>query len=74
MSLSLCRSPLDNHHCFHSEGAMVASHPGDSVPPKETEAIIERKHRHDVGGAWLRGNLGSMCIRSLEGHPGDCTG
>ena len=50
---------------------MVASHPGDSVPSKETEAITERKYRHDVGGTWLKGNLGSMCVRSLEGHPGE---
>lgn len=71
MSLSLCRSPLDNHQRFRSEGPMVASHPGDSVLSKETEVITERKHRHDVGEAWHRENLGSMCVRSLEGHPGE---
>lgn len=71
MSLSLCTSPLDNHHCFCFKRAMVTSCLGDSISAKETKAITERKHRHDVGEAWLRGNLGSMCIRSLEGHPGE---
>lgn len=62
---------MDNLHRFHFQRAMVASCPGDSVPSKETEAITERKHRHEMGETWLRENLGSMCIRSLEGHPGE---
>lgn len=62
---------MDNHHPLpfpESNGRIM---PRRWCSLKETKAITEKKHRHGMGETWLRENLGSMRIRSLEGHPGE---